>query len=383
MEIFSDYFEIPNLLNVDNFAAAQFVWAPSNDQTVVSNDFTSFAVTTTTSPAIPNSHQVDSFTIVSSTKPFHMMAASHWEHHDSTSSFSSNSGSMVETQENSLPSSPSSSSDNSTYELDSSLSFNVGSFEAPAPMAVSSSTQRVPVKGRPSGSGASARVRKTIRPKVIESKGTMQCAGRNRKKGTQCRNAALMEHIGPKPIYCAEHIELDPQSLYEKCKAGYQKERGDGKNCKEVVLKEFGLCYKHFPDLLTNMIQEDRLDKVRHTAVRVGELLAQLEHEAAVAKKTDADLYQRKNKLIPKFQEMKKIVLRFLQDIGDSELYEQLLNGEFESHHESELDELVDPDQELLSDETCPSDQSSTPLHSSTEIQNPSLVKSENDQQSQ
>jgi hypothetical protein len=41
---------------------------------------------------------------------------------------------------------------------------------------------------------------------------------------------------------------------------------------------------------------------------RVIELLVQLEKEAAAAKKKDGDLYQRKNKLIPKFQEMKKLL---------------------------------------------------------------------------
>jgi hypothetical protein len=41
---------------------------------------------------------------------------------------------------------------------------------------------------------------------------------------------------------------------------------------------------------------------------RVNELLSKLENDAIKAKKTDADLYQRKNKLIPKFQEMKMII---------------------------------------------------------------------------
>jgi hypothetical protein len=150
------------------------------------------------------------------------------------------------------------------------------------------------------------RVRQT-RPKVVESKGAVQCKGKNRKKGSQCRNAALMEYIGPRPIYCAEHIELDPKSLYMKCKSPYQKEPGDKKGCKEVVLKEFGVCYKHFADTLNEMLKNQEFDKIRHNNVRITELLAQLEKEAASAKKKDGDLYQRKNKLIPKFQEMKNL----------------------------------------------------------------------------
>lgn len=161
---------------------------------------------------------------------------------------------------------------------------------------------------------------RTTRPKVVESKGAIQCKGRNRKKGTQCRNAALMEFMGPRPIYCAEHIELDPQSLYEKCKAGYQKEPGDNKSCKEVVLKEFGYCYKHYADVVAQIIERNDIQKAQHHQERINELLSQLEKEAAAAKKKDGDLYQRKNKLIPKFQEMKKLVTKAiyqLQSAGD------------------------------------------------------------------
>jgi len=153
------------------------------------------------------------------------------------------------------------------------------------------------------------------RPKVVEAKGAVQCQGKNRKKGTQCRNAALMEYIGPRPAYCAEHIELDPRSLYEKCKSLYQKEPGDSKGCKEVVLKEFGVCYKHFPDFCNQLIQSRDVPKARKHFERVVILLAQLEKEAATAKKKDGDLYQRKNKLIPKFQEMKRIMAKTVETL--------------------------------------------------------------------
>jgi len=159
------------------------------------------------------------------------------------------------------------------------------------------------------------RVRQT-RPKVVEAKGAVQCQGRNRKKGIQCRNAALMEYIGPRPIYCAEHIELDPKSLYEKCKSPYQKEPGDGKGCKEVVLKEFGHCYKHFGDYINDFYRKGEIHAIHGLLDRVIELLQQLEKEAAAAKKKDGDLYQRKNKLIPKFLEMKRVVSKAIEDIN-------------------------------------------------------------------
>lgn len=156
---------------------------------------------------------------------------------------------------------------------------------------------------------------RTTRPKVVESKGAVQCKGTNRKKGIQCRNAALMEYIGPRPQYCAEHIQLDPESLYEKCRSSYQKEPGDKKGCKEVVLKEFGICFKHYTDLVEEMIQNNETCKLQNHLERVSALLTQLEMEAAAAKKKDGDLYQRKNKLIPKFSEMKKIALKAMESL--------------------------------------------------------------------
>jgi len=158
------------------------------------------------------------------------------------------------------------------------------------------------------------RIRHT-RPKVIEAKGAVQCRGRNRKKGSQCRNAALMEYIGPRPIYCAEHIELDQNSLYEKCKSSYQKDIGDKKGCKEVVLKEFGLCYKHYGDMISQIVIKQDTETIKRHHERVLQLLDQLEREAAAAKKKDGDLYQRKNKLIPKFQEMKKLTCKAMEEL--------------------------------------------------------------------
>jgi len=75
----------------------------------------------------------------------------------------------------------------------------------------------------------SKRNTRKVRPKVIPEKGAIQCKGTNRKKNKRCRNAALMEFIGPRPIYCAEHIHLDPECLYTKCKSVYQKVPGDKK----------------------------------------------------------------------------------------------------------------------------------------------------------
>jgi hypothetical protein len=85
----------------------------------------------------------------------------------------------------------------------------------------------------------------------------------NAKKQSRCRNAALMEyigtlytlcfsdnvkegdssslaHTGEQPVYCAEHIEQDPDSLYCKCKAPYRDNPHDNK-VKPVVLAVLSL----------------------------------------------------------------------------------------------------------------------------------------------
>merc|ERR1712137_903566 len=157
-----------------------------------------------------------------------------------------------------------------------------------------------------------------VRPKVIESKGAIQCAGTNLKKGTQCKNAALMEFFGPRPIYCAEHIELDPESIYCKCSSTYGKTPGDGKGCKEIVLKEFQRCYKHFGDRLSSLPVDTALSSAQKDVKRVTEILAQLESEAASAKRKRHDLFQRKNKLIPKFAKMLSQLETFLERLGTS-----------------------------------------------------------------
>jgi len=150
---------------------------------------------------------------------------------------------------------------------------------------------------------------RSVRPKVVPEKGAIQCIGMNRKKNQRCRNAALMEYIGPRPKYCAEHIHLDPECLYMKCGSTYQKVPGDKKGCREVVLKEFGLCHKHYRDSTDKMVVQEGLKLAQEKLERVNTLLNTLETEAMKAKKTNADLYQRKNKLLPKFQEMRTILL--------------------------------------------------------------------------
>lgn len=159
-----------------------------------------------------------------------------------------------------------------------------------------------------------------VRPKVVAEKGALQCKGINRKKNTRCRNAALMEYIGPRPLYCAEHITLDPESYYSKCASTFHKVHGDGKGCREVVLKELQFCHKHYNQALDVMLDgtEAGFMKSRSQLERISALQTQLESEAAAAKRVDPDLFQRKHKLIPKFQEMRKLLQKRMQEFETS-----------------------------------------------------------------
>ncbi|PRP88384.1 hypothetical protein PROFUN_03298 [Planoprotostelium fungivorum] len=165
---------------------------------------------------------------------------------------------------------------------------------------------------------------RNTRPKVEVDKGAVQCIGYNRKRKCQCRNAALKEYIGPAPQYCAEHIELDPNSLYQKCMSPYHKNPEDRRRCKEVVLKEFKMCYKHFGDLCSSFLKDNDVDTIQHLVERTTQLHHQLEIEANSAKKMGGDLYQRKIKLLPKFAEMKSIATKTLESCRPSSSQSEL-----------------------------------------------------------
>jgi len=86
------------------------------------------------------------------------------------------------------------------------------------------------------------------------------------------------------------------------------KKPGDKKKCREVVLKEFGLCHKHFGDKIETLSAESASEYLEGKLSRVIEILGKLENQAQEAKKIDSDIYQRKNKLIPKFLKLKEVL---------------------------------------------------------------------------
>eukprot|EP01091_Cochliopodium_minus_P008559 TRINITY_DN1964_c0_g2_i2.p1 TRINITY_DN1964_c0_g2~~TRINITY_DN1964_c0_g2_i2.p1 ORF type:complete len:490 (-),score=167.70 TRINITY_DN1964_c0_g2_i2:113-1582(-) len=138
----------------------------------------------------------------------------------------------------------------------------------------------------------------------------IQCLGSSKKKGTQCKNAALLEYIGPRPLYCAEHIEEDKNTLHGKCKCPYFKEKGDGKACKQIILKELVMCYRHFDEVLLNLT----LEKARRQKTLVVEMIKKLRQDSKTFLKTNIDLYQRKSKLLPKYIKLDNILSKFIAE---------------------------------------------------------------------
>lgn len=124
--------------------------------------------------------------------------------------------------------------------------------------------------------------------------------------------------MGPRPLYCAEHIESDPTALYHKC--GFvlsaPDHRGKEKKCKEIVYKDFKRCYKHFtPWIAEELSGEDKLEKTKEKLEVAWRLAEQLEAEAIAAKGEDQELYQRKSKILPKYQSMAKSLGDYLKQI--------------------------------------------------------------------
>lgn len=178
-----------------------------------------------------------------------------------------------------------------------------------------------------------------VRPKVVPEKGGVQCQGFNRKKNIRCRNAALMEFMGPRPMYCAEHIHLDPMCLYTKCRSTYHTSPDDGKGCREVVLKEFGFCHKHFDQFLTPLSGVEGVAVATECLQRVDDCLGRLTIEAQAAKKVDPDLFQRKHKLIPKFVQMKACLARHLSAVTapNCDIPAPSPSSTFNHHHQHNL----------------------------------------------
>lgn len=127
-----------------------------------------------------------------------------------------------------------------------------------------------------------------------------------------------MEFIGPQPEYCAEHVHLDAESLYCKCQGttivkasgGSTQSRGRfpcksyslHPGCREVVLKEFGYCHKHYHIFTHFLVGPGGIEFAQNKLRRVNELIVLLEKEATQAKQIDGDMFQRKTKIIPKFK---------------------------------------------------------------------------------
>eukprot|EP00301_Raphidiophrys_heterophryoidea_P001856 c10878_g1_i1.p1 GENE.c10878_g1_i1~~c10878_g1_i1.p1 ORF type:complete len:367 (+),score=71.15 c10878_g1_i1:871-1971(+) len=138
---------------------------------------------------------------------------------------------------------------------------------------------------------------------------SIQCVAWNRKTRTRCGNPALMNYVGSQPQHCSEHIHLDPESIYQKCSVvTIDRDTKRHKYCKEVVLKEVQACFKHMPQHIASAqglrIEngDEALKTTRALIAKLRGLLDDLQKEVNAVKQMDPGEYQRKIKLVPKYQ---------------------------------------------------------------------------------
>lgn len=139
-------------------------------------------------------------------------------------------------------------------------------------------------------------------------------------------NSALMEYIGERPDYCAEHIDNEPDSIYTKCNIFYEKTTAGTVKCKELVLKDFGFCYKHFDHFLKRFTDLHHYSYLFERLIFIETQLKNLLEEAGTATSAEKYLYQRKYKLISKTESMKAQTKQKLQD------FSRKLNSLMEKH---------------------------------------------------
>lgn len=85
------------------------------------------------------------------------------------------------------------------------------------------------------------------------------------------------------------------------------------------MFKDFRRCYKHLNEWLEEEFSgEDATERAGSALRTARRLAAQLEQEAASAKGEDQELYQRKSKILPKYQSMVKTLQDHYTKLGGS-----------------------------------------------------------------
>eukprot|EP00298_Acanthocystis_sp_HF-20_P007036 c16741_g1_i1.p1 GENE.c16741_g1_i1~~c16741_g1_i1.p1 ORF type:complete len:249 (+),score=62.04 c16741_g1_i1:387-1133(+) len=154
-------------------------------------------------------------------------------------------------------------------------------------------------------------------PSSKKTSDAKRCQAVNKQKNQPCRNLALLDYVGPNPLYCAEHIHLDANSLLQKCSATcFPGSIPKQKVCKEIILKEVGICHKHMKDYLRHCdlysyekLGEQALINTQKLLDRVNLVLQQLKADASSAKLNDRETFQRKAKLISKYRSIRSSLM--------------------------------------------------------------------------
>jgi len=121
-----------------------------------------------------------------------------------------------------------------------------------------------------------------------------------------------MDHNGHLESFCAEHIEHDPQSVFARCSFAENQQLAP---CKEIVLKRFGVCHKHF-SVYCNRMTEEGTQQLWENFNFLTSLISSMISEMPSVKK-DSKSYHRKYKALRKYQFMRLLLVERVKSSPD------------------------------------------------------------------
>ena len=133
-------------------------------------------------------------------------------------------------------------------------------------------------------------------PKVTLSP---KCSATNKKTGERCQNPPFMGLIEPER-FCPQHIDQDPETPFCHC--------ASKQGCKEVVLKRFGVCYKHFDLYLAGIGNQELEQRLWENLNFLNPLISSMFSQMPSVR-TDKTIYHRIYKSLRKYQSMRLQIL--------------------------------------------------------------------------
>eukprot|EP01099_Mayorella_cantabrigiensis_P008015 TRINITY_DN7375_c0_g1_i1.p1 TRINITY_DN7375_c0_g1~~TRINITY_DN7375_c0_g1_i1.p1 ORF type:complete len:426 (-),score=71.02 TRINITY_DN7375_c0_g1_i1:81-1358(-) len=138
-----------------------------------------------------------------------------------------------------------------------------------------------------------------------------QCAGISQRTRQRCSNQAL---TSLNTIYCSRHFHLDNSGALMKCRGRNVSQ--NEKNCNEVVLKRFEVCYKHFYLYLERLSSFPPQDvELSQTVGFLNQEISTLQRRLDNLSDKDSSLHSQLSKSHRKYLSMRVQTLQKLKEI--------------------------------------------------------------------